>query len=819
MGKFILLLSLSLASLLSYAQEKPGKITGSVVDPKSKGIEAATVQLLRVKDQGLVKFAVTNGEGKFELEKIAEGKYLINITAVGFEKKGSEAFEITAAKSTVQLPALQLENSGKSLGEVTVTGKKPMVENKIDKTVVNVEAFISNAGGTAMDVLEKSPGISVDRDGIISLKGKQGVIILMDGKQTFLSGQDLANLLKNMPANQLETIEIMTQPSSKYDASGNSGIINIKTKKNSLSGFNGSINLSYVQGVYPKSPNSINVNYKKNKVNLFANYSYSFWQGFGDLNILRKFRNNSNELTSVFDQLSIQRFKGENHNLRTGMDYAIDKKTSIGFVVNAMYNPRQFSAASVSDIYNGAGQLDSTNVADSRSKDPWKNIGTNINFRKTLDTAGRELTADVDYVRYTSTSRQSSFNYTFFNPGHKLIDSFFLKGNLPSDIKIYTAKMDYVHPLKKGAKIEAGLKSSYVETDNNAQYTKLDNTKNEWINDGTRSNHFLYDENINAAYFNYSRHIKKIGIQGGLRYEYTKAKGKQMINQKNFDRSYGQLFPTAYISYAMNKKNNFSLSYGRRIQRPNYQDMNPFQYFLDQYTYREGNPFLTPQFSHNLELSHNFKGELNTNISFTETTDIINDVLKQNNVTKVTLLTRENIARRRNIGMSVSYNKALTKWWTTSIFANLFNNKYDGIVNNRQLNVNISSLMFNVNNQLKFKKGWGGEVSGFYRTKMQDGGLIVSEPMGVVSFGVSKQIIKSKGTLKLNIIDPFYIQNFRGFTQFGEIDMTIRNKWDNRRVGLGFSYRFGKTQNNGPAKRKTGSSQDEQSRVGGGQQQ
>lgn len=799
------------------AQSLTTKISGFVTDAAHKGIEAATVQLLKAGDRSLVKVAVTDNKGWYEIGKVAEGKYLISIAAVGYQNKLSA--DVTVDSNTlIQVPSLVLDKKGSSLSEVTVTGKKPMVEHKIDKTVVNVESFISNAGGTAMDVLEKSPGVTVDRDGNIGLKGKQGVIILVDGKQTFLGGQDLANFLKNMPANQLETIEIMTQPSAKYDASGNSGIINITTKKNKQSGFNGSVSLSYVQGVYPKSSNSVNFNYRKNKVNFFTNYSYSYWESFNELSLLRKFRNNTNSLQAIFDQQSDAVNRGNGHNLRTGIDYSINKKTTIGFAVNGTYNPRHWNSMSFSKIFNGSNQLDSTNTAHTRSKDPWKNVGLNLNFRKVLDTTGRELTADFDYLYYISRSRQFSDNYTFTNQGQQLSDSFLLRGNLPSDIKIYSAKMDYVHPLNKESKIEAGLKSSYVETDNNAQYTKFDNPKQQWVTDDVRSNHFIYTENINAAYINYNRQIKKWGVQSGLRYEHTISKGRQLINNKDFNRNYGQLFPTAYVSYALNKKNQLGLSYGRRIERPNYRDMNPFQYFLDQYTYQEGNPYLTPQFSHNIQVSHNFKSELNTTLNYTQTTDIINDILKQNNSTKVTYVTKENIAKRRNIGLSVNYNKPLTKWWTTSVFANIFNNRFEGFVNNTPLDVNISSLMFNVNNQLKFKKGWGGEISGFYRSRMQDGGIIVSEPMGMFSLGASKQIIKGKGTLKLNVIDPFYIQQFNGFTRFGDLDVVIQNKWDNRRVGLSFNYRFGKPQNNGPAKRKTGSAQDEQNRVGGGQQ-
>ena len=803
------------------AQNKSGRISGTVKDGSGKSIEAATVTLLRTKDSAVVKISISNKTGEFEFDRIPDGRYRVSVSAVGMSAAVSESVDLTELNNAIQLSDFQLTPAGKTLGQVTVTAKRPMVENKIDKTVVNVEAFITSAGGTALDILEKSPGISVDRDGNVSLKGKQGVIILIDGKQTFLGGQDLANFLRNMPSGQLDQIEIMSQPSAKFDASGNSGVINIKTKKNKQAGFNGTINLAYVMGVYPKSPNSININYRKNKINLFSSYSYSHWEGFSDLSILRKFRDrNTKELTAVFDQLSKNRFTGRNHNMRVGMDYSPNKKTTLGFAVNGTYNPRRFSANSESNIYDGKGNLDSTNRAMTNSRDPWKNLGVNVNFRRVLDTTGKELTADFDYLVYSSQSNQVSNNYTFHQPGYQIADSFLLRGFLPSDISIYSARIDYAHPIKGGAKFEAGVKSSYVRTDNDAQYTLFNNADQIWENDTARSNHFLYDENINAAYVNYSKQMKKWGVQTGLRLEHTSSNGKQVTAAEPVKRDYVQLFPTLYVSFTANKSNNFGLSYGRRIERPNYRDMNPFQFFLDQYTYQKGNPYLTPQFSHNVEFSHNLKGRLTTTLNFTETTDIINDILKQNNETKVTFQTKENIARRRNVGIAFSYNAPVTKWWTTSFFANVFNNKFDGFVNNHPLNVDITSGMANMNNQLRFPKGWGGEVSGFYRMKMQDGGLIVAMPMGVVSFGVSKQVLKSKGTIRLNISDPFYIQKFKGYTKFGEIDADIRSEWDNRRVGLNFSYRFGKMQNgNAAPRRRSGSAQEEQQRVGGGQQQ
>jgi hypothetical protein len=247
--------------------------------------------------------------------------------------------------------------------------------------------------------------------------------------------------------------------------------------------------------------------------------------------------------------------------------------------------------------------------------------------------------------------------------------------------------------------------------------------------------------------------------------------------------------------------------------------MNPFQYFLDRYTYREGNPYLTPQFSHNIELSHNYKGQLNTSLNYTRTTDIINDVLIQNDTTKVTFQTKRNIAIRRNIGISISYNKPLTKIWTVSFFTNVYNNYFEGMINNALLHTDYTSFTVNLSNQFRFNKGWSGEISGFYRAKTLETGIIVSEPMGMFSLGASKQILKNKGTLRVNVRDPFWLLKFRGYTQFDNIDAHIRSRWDNRQVSLSFTYRFGKNTNNVPTRKRNNASQDEQNRVGQGNAQ
>ena len=812
------LLIFLLSGFLSLAQSA-NKITGSVSNAAGEKLAGATLSLIKAKDSAVVKLAVSSKSGEYEFENIPAGSFRIKASLVGTKAAYSDIIEIAGTDALIKVPSFVLQPQEKNLGNVQVTTTRPLIENKIDRTIVNVDASVTNVGSTALEVLEKSPGINVDRDGNISLKGKQGVLILMDGKPTYLGATDLANLLRNMPASQLDQIEIMSQPSAKFDASGNSGVINIKTKRQETKGFNGSASFTYTQGVYPKANGNISINSRKGKLNLFFNYSVFSFKGFNELTILRKFRDvNTKELRFVMDQLSRSVHSGLPHNLKVGADLFATKKTTFGIVATGFYNERKGEGNSLTVIKDGFDNVVSYNKAKSTNFDPWKNYSVNLNFRHAFDKKGKEITADVDHAYYNTRSEQFSDNDSLDKFGNSVDSRFLLNGNLPSEIKIYSARIDFALPLKGEARFEAGLKSSLVKTDNDAQFTHFDNSINNWVSDA-RSNHFIYDENINAAYLNVNKQIKKFGVQLGLRLENTIAKGRQLTNSKNFDRNYTQLFPTSYFSYKINDKNTLGLSYGRRIERPNYQDMNPFQYLLDRYTYREGNPNLTPQFSHNVEFSHNYKGALNTSVNFTETRDIINDVLQQNDVTKTTFQTKDNIAKRRNIGLSISYNKSVTKIWNVSFFTNIYNNYYQGIINNKPLEADITSFMFHTTHQFKFKKGWGAEVTGWFRTKALEGGLILSDPVGVFAFGGSKQIFKNKGTIRLNIRDPFYLQKFSGRTEFDNLDVRLQSVWDNRQVSLGFTYRFGKNQNNVPQpRRKASASQDEQNRVGANSQ-
>jgi iron complex outermembrane receptor protein len=805
----------------SFAQTNTGKITGTITDNTGKTLQSASVSLLKAKDSALVKLAVTGKDGTFDFENIKEGDYRLAITSVGFEKTFSKSFSVTAA-AAVKMEPLLMNETAKGIEGVTVTAKRPFIETKIDKTVVNVDASPTSAGATALEVLEKSPGITVSNDGAISLRGKAGVIVMMDGKQTFLSATDLANLLKNMPASAIDQIEIMTNPSAKYDASGNSGVINIKTKKGRTAGFNGSImagiTTSYYEAngtfyVIPKSQNSINFNYRKNKINFFGNYNPNFFSGRSQLEFTRTKLNQAKDILGYNDVETQFKFGNNNHTLKLGLDYFADKKNTFGIVVSGFTFSGHPTPTTVTTTADENHQVLSKMVSQTDNKIRFKNLTSNFNYRHVFDSTGRELTADFDFITYSNTSNMQLVTDFYQGNGMPAGDQLKLRGHLPASINIYSVKSDYVHPFKKGGRLEAGFKSSFVENDNLVDYKRWDGS--DWVSDG-RSNHFIYDENINAVYLNANKQVKKWSFQAGLRLENTIAKGYQYNNDSTFKRNFTNLFPSTFISYELNKTNTVTVSYSRRITRPNYQDLNPFIYFLDSLSYRKGNPFLLPQFTHNIELSHSFKSKLITTLNYNSTNRVISQILKPDG--DIVYMTSENVARFRNIGVSITAPIPVKKWWNVNLFTNIYNNHYKGTYENRPLDISYTSFMVNMTQTFTLKQGFTLEMTGFYRARGVDQ-LTISEPMYMISFGGQKQVLKGKGTVRLNLRDPFWLQRFKGRTQYDIVDNRVQNRWDNRQVTATFTYRFGKNgQQNPPPRRRNSAAQDEQNRVGQGGQ-
>jgi outer membrane receptor protein involved in Fe transport len=823
MRKYLLFTSLLTLCFVTNASSQTADVYGNIKTSDNKPIEAATVSLLKAKDSSLIKIAVADKAGAYRFDRIQYGNYLVQAEAVGYEKGVSKIFEINNSKPSFAANEIKLATTSKVLKDVTVSTQRPLIENKIDKTVVNVDASPTNTGLSALEVLEKSPGVTVDNNGNITLKGKQGVIILIDGKQTYLSGDNLTNYLKNLSANQLDQIEIMSQPSAKYDASGNSGLINIKTKKNRSTGLNATFTSSAIAARYFKNTNNLTVNWRRGKINLFGNYGFAYWEGFEDLNIDRFSRlNRATDFDRYVEQHSFGRYSGRPQDFKAGVDFFASKKTTIGFLLTGDIRNDKFTSNSRADIFDSTHRFVQYNDAASQTHNPWTNLGFNVNFERKIDTLGKEISADADYIFYRTKGHQYSYNYLYRSDKVPSEDPYLLEGYLPADIDIFSFKSDYKQPLNKTTTFEAGIKSSYAKTDNDAQYIRYNTPAQNWQTDTGRSNHFIYKENINAAYVNLRKEIKKWGIQIGLRAEQTIADGDQVTKYSSFHKNYTRLFPTSYISYKLTNNNTFGLSYGRRIERPGYQALNPFQFQIDRYTYEQGNPNLQPQFSHNIELSYNYKGQLNISANFTTISDIINDVIiskrEPGDSNYTTFQTTQNIASSKNIGLSISYNKQLKKWWTINAYFNVYNNQYKGIIDNENIDVNFTAFNGNFSSQFNFNKGWTAEAGGWYHSKTLRSSAILAYPMGFFSVGGGKQLLKNKATIRINIRDPFYLMHFKGTTDLDKGIANIYSRWDNRRAILTFTYRFGKTAEQ-QQRRRSSAADEEKSRISTGNNQ
>jgi hypothetical protein len=778
---------------------------GLIRDAEKQPVAGATVTL---QHDSIRRSAVSNGFGAFAFEELAAGAYLLTISAVGF----SMLQDTLNMESTTQAKENQytITRGEKLLQAVSVTANKNFIEQKIDRTVVNVDALVSNAGVTALDVLENAPGVIVS-DGAISLKGKSGVVIFIDDKPTYLSGADVTNYLKSLPSGSLDKIEIMPNPPARYDAAGNAGVINIRTKKSRSRGFNGSLNIAFGQGRYSRTNNSLTFNYRNQKLNFFGTASYSVNNGFNDLDIYRYYLRTDGNLRSTFFQNSFIRQTSHATNLKAGVDFFLNPKTALGVLVNGVYRPYDSKTINKSVVSDAAGTTDSVITADNREHNNWKKGSFNLNYLHKYN-IDRELSFDVDYITYASNQDQIFLN-AIFGPSGNLKSGDGLTGQLPSVINIYSAKSDYSHSLTPTMKVAAGGKISYVSTDNAANYyTVINNTTKP---DYDKTNHFLYKENINAVYLNLNKDWDRLSLQTGLRLENTVSDGHQLGNaakpDSSFRRHYTNLFPTLYLVYKLDtlSRHQLSFSYGRRIERPFYQDLNPFISPLDKFSVYVGNPYLNPSFTNTFELSHIFKKKITTTLSYNATANIVEETIDLAN--GIYTSRPANIGKSSVLGISVTSSAKPAAWWVNTLFAEVQNRSYKGLLYDYILDTNAVYFGANMTNQFTLGKGWTAELGGNYRTAILFG-QIISGQTGRVNAGIAKRILNNQGSLKLNFRDIFRTGLNHGIiTSIKNAYATYHNWGDTRSVSLTFSYNFGKTTSL-PRTRNSGA-ETEQNRV------
>ena len=811
---YLSILTLFTLFLFSFAnaQTKDGKISGAVLDDARKPLDGATVILLTAKDSVVLGTKLANPDGSFAFQNLKDNNYIIKVTYIGYKNYRSGPVLISGQKP-VNLPPFILSSIGKKLAEVNVTAQKSYVQQKIDRTVVNVGALISNTGANALEVLAKTPGVQVDADGNITFKGKSGVMVMIDDKPTYLSAANLATYLRSLPSSALDQIELMDNPPAKYDAAGNAGVINIKTKKNTTRGFNAVVSASLSQGFYGRMNESINFNYRIDKVNFFANVAYNKQKTFRRLEIDRNYLDANGDQTSSLKDISYFRPSGNNTNIKAGLDYFISPKTTWGVVFTGNISRDHDSSPVYSLLYDKSGGLDSTVNSLNTSKNKFDSKGVNLNYTHKFDSIGRTLTFDLDYIHNISGSNQLFVNNTFL-PDGSLTNTQTISDNLPSTINIYSAKVDYTHPFKGKAKLEAGVKSSYVNTDNAANYFNVIDGVN--TIDYNNTNRFLYKENINAAYVNFNKTFGRFSIQTGLRLENTNGDGHQLGNAQKADSSfvkhYTNLFPTAYFSYNLDTAGHNVLvaSYGRRIGRPSYGSLNPFTFFVDKFTYFSGNPFLKPQFTDNYKLAYSFRSLFTVAVAYNRTTDVQNETIHKDG--NVFVSTTGNIGQQKTWDFSVNSNLQPTKWWSVNLYAEVYNNTYQGQFYTGYLNQSQYTFSANGNNQFTLSKTWSAELSGWYNTGGTYG-QFVSIPTGMLNVAVQKKILNNKASIKFNVRDVLKSFSPSGtITNIADATATYHNFVDTQVATLSFTYSFGKS-TNVPHKRDTGGAESEQGRA------
>jgi iron complex outermembrane receptor protein len=798
--KTIILLILPLLTFtFSYGQQEKTQITGNLIDHLNSPLDQATLILKNAKDSKVVKIEFSEKSGTFKFEKISHGTYFIEASLSGYQTNISKSFSITETTPALVLDNIILKIESIALSEVTIVSKKLLIQQKTDRIIINLDASITNVGSSALEILEKSPGVSINKDGIISLKGKPGVLVMIDGKTSYLSSSDLANLLGSMSSNELSQIEIMSNPSAKYDAAGNAGIINIKTKKGATKGFNGSFTSSIGQGKYSKLNTALMLNFRTDKMNIFLNLGLNYTKNFMFFDAQRNFFNIDGTKSYELNQKSNRIREAQNQSLKMGLDYYLNTQTSIGFMTSGFVNPQTEAGLTNTVLENANGLPFSYEKTQTDVNNSWKNGTFNVNFLHESKTNKNNITANLDYLHYDFSGDQDISRSTY--DSNKIFQTKSLqKNSVPLKIDIYSARIDYAKELENGINIETGLKTSTVRSVNASNFFNVLNSS--FIPDKALTNAFKYSENINALYLNLNKKIKDWEFQGGLRIENTNYKGAQsslsQVMISGFSKSKISLFPSALTSYKLNEKNRVSLSAGRRIDRPEYQQLNPFIGIMDRYTFATGNPYLQPQFSTNIELSHNYNNKFTSTLNYSIIKNMINETLTQND----SLIVRSfgNIGTRYNYGISESMNLNYKNWYSATIFANLYYNKYIGMINGYPLKANQMTISLNMNNQFSFSNGWTAELSGFYLGKNRNEGQAVALPSGQLSTGISKKLLNDKASLKLSFKDIFYTQNPKEIQNFQQIQSTLIRNMDTRVVTLAFVYRFGNSTKPKPSK-------------------
>jgi hypothetical protein len=768
----------------TFAQQK---IT--IVDSISKiGLQGVTINVNN-------KNYTTNKKGQFSTEGI-NLPFTVIISYVGYNSK---QFQIT---TTNKVDTIVLSLSIKAKEIAKVIAKKPLLTMGTGKITMNIAASGLSIGSHSWEILTTAPGVKTTDDGSITLLGKS-VTVYIDGRSTNASGDQLKSILSSLPAGSVERIELISNPSAKYQANG-AAVINIVTNKIRKEGTNGTLTSSLGTSRYFRTTQSLDLNYRKNKINIYGGVNCG---KYGNISISKSDRvitGQANTLYAYEPLTSIT--KQQSYGVKLGMDYDISKKTTVGFLVNGYNANRNKNGDSYSYITFTKNQYDSTVWSNIVNKSQFNTPSVNIFLRSNIDSA-KELITNFDYYKYDQQWKEN-FTISFLGNTINAKPPQYRRDNSPTTLNIYSNTTDYTQTLKNG-NLQAGFKLNYITTDNNINWELLNGGN--WQNDALRTNYFIYKENVTAAYAGFNKTIKKVALEAILRAEHTNIKGNSITLNNVFTKNYTNFFPSLSVVNNVNNKNQISFSYRKSIDRPSYQNVNPFKLFRSQFSYFEGNPNLDPTYTHSIELQHSYKSAFFTSIVYSYIDQFTGSIPTQDTATRIITYKYANYTDAKQIALNLNYNKQVKPYWYTATNASLsyFKAAYPGITPKQSTPI-VEASSYNIFTLKKSKLRL--ELYTYLSLPFHDGfyhhGLNSN-----CNIAVSKPVLKNKATLRLNVTNVFGINNVENRTEIGNVYMATRIFRDSRSANIAFTYRFG-NKNVKQAKQRGSKISKETSRMG-----
>lgn len=690
------------------------------------------------------------------------------------------------AQTEAQLDSI-LSSFNTNLNEVLITTNKPIFQQKADKMIYSVENSALSEGSTVLEVLSRAPGVVVSQEGELSLRGKNGVSVMINGKLSALSSKELANLLRSTTSSMVKNIEIIANPSAKYDATGNAGIINIVFKKHTLEGVSGNVYTNVGRGRKNRMNSGLNLGYTHKKLTLFGDYSYTFrgeeerknyYQTFYDEQIPQL-------INRYTQQNSITNEPLTSNNVKVGIDYALFQKTTIGFLFDAKLGKYEDISNAKNTIYKPLNTLNSVVNSHNYNKEHWDDLTYGFTATHLFNDKNYKMDVDLEYETSRFRSLQTQLSDVVIN----LDDTNYQnrKGKIPTHLQVFSGKVDFTLPFSEKSTLETGWKTRIKHNDNPSVYQfKQDG---EWINDTSVTNHHKFKEQIHALYGNYIFTLDHWNFQVGLRTEYTQTEIDQKTTKETLTNDYIKLFPSASIKYETDNAHGYYASYSKRINRPSHFDLNPFRFYDDPFNYWQGNAQLKPEITHATEVGYTWSKYLIIAAYFSVTHDVMTQVYDYNKDTNIMVKTLENLSKSYHYGANITASISPFTWWSMSNMFNLFNNKYKGNYNNNEINSSQIAFTFNSQNSFTIAKGFKTEANAQYFSKSNIG-LYKRDSYFDLTIGVSKSLLADKANLKLSISDVLNTNNFNiTSTNFNS---TIQQKYnlDSRIITLAFSYKL-----------------------------